>query len=149
MPKNSKTKKGHKPYKDYAYGKGIRSTERPRSQIGKLCILFSVWIVNLALNYFYSAHSNPLVFPIFQLKLAGELLKLGHTPEKLSKIFKTKSSESLKSAEKKTSNQHILAAFLINEWVRIRRGRYRPNMKSVVDLFPDDPTKRRLEHFSE
>ncbi|XP_064398763.1 uncharacterized protein LOC135345274 isoform X2 [Halichondria panicea] len=135
MPKNSKTKKGHKPYKDYAYGKGIRSTERPRSQI--------------ALNYFYSAHSNPLVFPIFQLKLAGELLKLGHTPEKLSKIFKTKSSESLKSAEKKTSNQHILAAFLINEWVRIRRGRYRPNMKSVVDLFPDDPTKRRLEHFSE
>ncbi len=93
---------------------------------------------------FCTAHSNPLLFPGFQCKLAGLLLKLEHTPENLSKIFKTEPS--LKSAEKKTSNQHRLAAFLINEWVR--QGQ-RPKVKDVVDLFHDDHTKKKLELFSE
>ncbi len=93
---------------------------------------------------FYSAHSNPLLFPGFQWKLAGVLLKLGHTPKKLSKIFKTESF--LTSATKKTTNQHRLAAFLINEWVRQRRCR--PKIEDVVDEFKDDRTKKRLKLFS-
>ena len=66
-------------------------------------------------------------------------------PERLSKILGLE--HSLRTAKKKTTNEHRLSAYLINQWVIKSERSERPNAVTFADQFEDSTVQDNIKTF--